>query len=193
MDRSLLVAFSIAILVFSCAKGIPMHRKDAEINFFQCRALSLKLNEIARDLYNKVEPPNITANISDPPVSIRQIDGCDPWSLETNKETCQSRIILALRNYTSIFHKDGVFKNSACSEWRGQANEISDVTENLLRALKQPAMDRPSNTVSWHVWWHDSALCRDSVERVYSFSIMSARVFSFLAAPHAPKRENKQC
>ncbi|KAI7794304.1 interleukin-23 p19 [Triplophysa rosa] len=191
MDRSLLLG--LALSVFSCARCTPVARASAEVNYIQCRVLSLKLNEIARDLYNKVEPPNVTANISDPPVSVRQIDACDPWSLETNKGPCQSRIILALRNYTSIFHKDGVFKNSACSKWSEQANEIADVTENLLRALKQPVVDRPSNTVGWHVWWHDSALCRDSVERLYSFSIMSARVFSFLASPLAPKMENKQC
>lgn len=42
----------------------------------------------------QVDPPNVTANISDPPVSIRQIDACDPWSLETNKEVNNSTIYL---------------------------------------------------------------------------------------------------
>ncbi len=51
-------------------------------------------------------------------------------------QTCQSRIILALKNYTRIFHKNGVFKNSACSKWRARANEIADVTRDLLRMLK---------------------------------------------------------
>lgn len=51
-------------------------------------------------------------------------------------QTCQSRIILALKNYTRIFNKNGVFKNSACSKWRGQANKVADVTGDLLRLLE---------------------------------------------------------
>lgn len=109
--------------------------------------------------------------IDEPPVSIRPIDTCDPWSLQSNKEvfkmhsyinestvvdhylqpskvlssadicllafqTCQSRIILALKNYTRIFHKDGVFISDACSNWREQANKIAEVTGDLLRVLK---------------------------------------------------------
>lgn len=51
-------------------------------------------------------------------------------------QTCQSRIILALKNYTRIFHKNGVFKNSACSRWSEQANKIADVTGDILRVLE---------------------------------------------------------
>lgn len=54
MDRSLLLAICIAFLVFSCVKGTPIARAPADVNYIQCRALSLTLNEIARDLYNKV-------------------------------------------------------------------------------------------------------------------------------------------
>jgi len=43
---------------------------------------------------------------------------------------------MALKNYTRIFHKDGVFKNSACDIWREQANKISIVTRDILRVLK---------------------------------------------------------
>lgn len=54
MDQSLLLALCIALSAFSCVRGAPVTRASAEINYIQCRALSLKLNEIARDLYKKV-------------------------------------------------------------------------------------------------------------------------------------------
>ncbi|KAK7129136.1 hypothetical protein R3I94_017369 [Phoxinus phoxinus] len=159
------------------------------MKFTKCKVLSIKLNEMARELYNKVGSPKIAIIIDDAPVSIGPIDTCDPWSLQNNKETCQSRIILALKNYTRIFHKDGVFKSSACGEWRVQANKISDVTGDILRVLEEPVVDAPLTAVDWY----DNALCLDSVERLYSFSIISARVFSFLASPVAPMVEMKQC
>uniref|UniRef100_A0A8C1JN16 Uncharacterized LOC109073516 n=2 Tax=Cyprinus carpio TaxID=7962 RepID=A0A8C1JN16_CYPCA len=187
MCSSLLLMFCVAFSALSSARGAPT--RSAEVNFSKCRALSIKLNEMARDLYNTVESPNISSIIDDPPVSIRPIDTCDPLSLQSNKETCQSRIVLALKNYTRIFHKNGVFKNSACSKWRERANEIADVTGDLLRMLKEPVVDHPLTAVNWY----DNALCRDSVERLYSFSIISARVFSFLASTEAPKVEMKQC
>ncbi|XP_018945170.2 uncharacterized protein LOC109073516 [Cyprinus carpio] len=187
MCSSLLLMFCVAFSALSSARGAPT--RSAEVNFSKCRALSIKLNEMARDLYNTVESPNISSIIDDPPVSIRPIDTCDPLSLQSNKETCQSRIVLALKNYTRIFHKNGVFKNSACSKWRERANEIADVTGDLLRMLKEPAIHQPQTTVNTN----HNALCRDSVERLYSFSIISARVFSFLASTEAPKVEMKQC
>uniref|UniRef100_A0A673FUN4 Uncharacterized protein n=1 Tax=Sinocyclocheilus rhinocerous TaxID=307959 RepID=A0A673FUN4_9TELE len=188
MDSSLLLVFCVALSALSSASGAPA-RSAGEVNFSECKALSIKLNEMARDLYITVESPTISSIIDDPPVSIRPIDTCDPLSLQSNKETCQSRIVLALKNYTRIFHKNGVFKNSACSEWRARANEIADVTGDLLRMLKEPVVDHPLTAVNWY----DNALCRDSVERLYSFSIISARVFSFLASTEAPKVEMKQC
>lgn len=59
----------------------------------------------------------------------------------------------------------------------------------VLFADQEPVEDAPLDSVNWH----DSALCRDSVERLYSFSIISARVFSFLASRVAPTAEMKQC
>ncbi|KAG1961024.1 hypothetical protein F2P79_005318 [Pimephales promelas] len=161
----------------------------ARANDVKSEALSMKLNDMARDLYLQVESPKIASIIDDAPVSIRPIDACDPWTLQNKKETCLSRIIMALKNYTRIFHKDGVFKNSACDIWREQANKISHVTRDILRVLKEPVVDAPLTSVEWY----DNTLCRDSVERLYSFSIISARVFSFLASPVAPTVEMKQC
>ncbi|KAK9954055.1 hypothetical protein ABG768_016163 [Culter alburnus] len=188
MSSSLLLALCVWFLALFGAFGAPT-RAAGDVNYTQCKVLSVKLNAMARDLYHKVESKKMAVIIDEPPVSIRPIDTCDPWSLQSNKETCQSRIILALKNYTRIFHKDGVFISDACSNWREQANEIAEVTGDLLRVLKEPVEDAPLDSVNWH----DSALCRDSVERLYSFSIISARVFSFLASRVAPTAEMKQC
>ncbi|KAI2649615.1 ORM1-like protein 2 [Labeo rohita] len=183
MNTTLLI-LCVALSALSSANGAPARAAD-EVNFTECKALSIKLNEMARDLYNTVESPEFSSIIDDPPVSVRPIDICDPVSLYSNRE---SRIILALKNYTRIFNKNGVFKNSACSKWRGQANKVADVTGDLLRLLEEPVVDAPLNAVDWY----DNALCRDSVERLYSFSIISARVFSFLASTEAPGIEMKQ-
>ncbi|ROL47007.1 hypothetical protein DPX16_20659 [Anabarilius grahami] len=188
MSSSLLLVLCVVLSALSGARGAPV-LSAGEVNYTKCKALSVKLNEMARDLYHKVESKKMAIIIDEPPVSIRPIDTCDPWSLQSNNETCQSRIILALKNYTRIFHKDGVFNNLACSNWREQANEIANVTGHLLRVLREPVEAAPLDSVDWQA----SALCRDSVERLYSFSIISARVFSFLASPVAPTVEMKQC
>ncbi|CAM4677510.1 hypothetical protein PO909_014165 [Leuciscus waleckii] len=187
MDSTLLFVVCVVVSVFS-AKGAPMPAAG-KMQYTECKDLSVKLIEMARNLYNKVESPKIASIIDDAPVSIGPTDTCDPWSLQNNKETCQSRIIMALKNYTRIFHKDGVFKNLACSGWREEANKISDVTREILRVLEEPVVNAPLTAVDWY----DNTLCRDSVERLYSFSIISARVFSFLASPVAPMVEMKQC
>nr|CBM41294.1 Interleukin-23 p19 [Danio rerio] len=188
MNPSPLLILCVVFSAWSSANGAPTGA-HAEVNFRECKRLSIHLVEMARDLYNKVESPKMTSVITDLPVTIRPNDTCDPQSLQSNKKTCQSRIILALKNYSRIFHKDGIFNKSACSKWRVNAEQIANVTGHLLKVLKESAVHAPWTAEDWN----DDFLCRDSVERLYSFSIISARVFSYLASPVTNGVNLKQC
>lgn len=53
MDSSLLLVFCVALSALSSTRGAPA-RSAGEVNFSECKALSIKLNEMARDLYNTV-------------------------------------------------------------------------------------------------------------------------------------------
>ncbi|XP_053499664.1 interleukin-23 subunit alpha-like [Ictalurus furcatus] len=190
-----------------CALGAPL--RVAETNYTEGKTLVLRLNEKARQLYEEgkalkvhyhcihlskgwhnqylfcflqVETPSEVAAVSDPPLMIRSEDKCDPDSLKTNPETCLSRVVLALKNYSRIFGESGIFQgqNTKCDKWRANATAIAVVTEQILEALKEPS-ETPTPMMMAN-WMTEGYLCRDSVERLYSFSIMTARVFSHLSS-----------
>ncbi|KTG37190.1 hypothetical protein cypCar_00009061 [Cyprinus carpio] len=85
MNSSLILALCVAFSALWSASGSPV-RTAGEVNFTECKALSIKLNEMARHLYNTVESPKTSSIIDDPPVSIRPIDTCNPRSLLDNRE-----------------------------------------------------------------------------------------------------------
>ncbi|XP_017342084.1 interleukin-23 subunit alpha [Ictalurus punctatus] len=169
----------IAVMLV-CALGAPV--RVAETNYTDGMTLVLGLNEKARQLYQEVETPSEVAAVSDPPLMIRAEDKCDPDSLKTNPETCLSRVVLALKNYSRIFGESGIFQgqNTKCDKWRANATAIAVVTEQILEALKEPS-ETPTPMMMAN-WMTEGYLCRDSVERLYSFSIMTARVFSHLSS-----------
>ncbi|KAG7323730.1 hypothetical protein KOW79_013432 [Hemibagrus wyckioides] len=163
-----------------CALGTPV--RVPETNYTNGKALALKLNENARLLYQKVETTNEVAAVSDPPLMIRSEDNCDPDSLKTNPKTCLSRVVLALKNYSRIFGDDGIFQgqNTKCNKWRANATAIAEVAKQLLEALKEPL--KPQAPMLIDNWMTEGYLCRDSVERLYSFSIVTARVFNHMSS-----------
>ncbi|KAK3519368.1 hypothetical protein QTP70_026860 [Hemibagrus guttatus] len=119
-----------------CALGVPV--RVPETNYTEGKALALKLNENARLLYEEVETTNEVAAVSDPPLMIRSEDNCDPDSLKTDPETCLSRVVLALKNYSRIFGDDGIFQgqNTKCTKWRANATVIAEVAKQILETLK---------------------------------------------------------
>uniref|UniRef100_A0A3B1JGW8 Interleukin 23, alpha subunit p19 n=1 Tax=Astyanax mexicanus TaxID=7994 RepID=A0A3B1JGW8_ASTMX len=89
---------------------------------------------------------------------------------------CLMRVALALKNYSRIFGDAGLFKEGCtkCSKWKSNAVTVVEVTRKLLDELK------PLNPADWMI----EGLLRDSVDRLYSFSIITARIFSFLSHQH---------
>lgn len=53
MNSSLLLVLCVAFSALLGARGAPAPSAD-EVKYTKCKALSIKLNEMARDLYNKV-------------------------------------------------------------------------------------------------------------------------------------------
>ncbi|XP_026800760.1 interleukin-23 subunit alpha-like [Pangasianodon hypophthalmus] len=172
--------FALVAVMLACALGAPV--RVPEMNYTEGKTLALKLNEKARRLYEEVETPTEVAAVSDPPLMIRSEDKCDPESLKTNPETCMSRVVLALKNYSRIFGDSGIFQgqNTKCDKWRANATVVAEVMEQILEALKEPS--DPPTPLMMDNWMTEGYLCRDSVERLYSFSIMTARVFSHLTS-----------
>ncbi|XP_053338505.1 interleukin-23 subunit alpha-like [Clarias gariepinus] len=163
-----------------CAFGAPV--RVTETDFTEGKTLALRLNDKARQLYAEVETPNEVAAVSDPPMMIRPEDSCDPDSLKTKPEICLSRVVLALKNYSRIFGDSGIFQgqNTNCEKWRANATDIADVAEQILETLKEPS-ETPT-PIMVENWMAEGYLCRDSVERLFSFSVVTARVFSHLSS-----------
>ncbi|TSP79460.1 ORM1-like protein 2 [Bagarius yarrelli] len=178
MDSFRQLALVAAMLV--CALGAPV--RVTETNYTEGKVLALKLNENARLLYGQVETTNEVAAVSDPPLMIRSEDNCDPDNLNVKPEVCLSRVALALKNYSRIFGDGGIFQsqNTKCNKWRANAKAVAEVTTQILEVLKEPA--EPLAPMLIDNWMTEGYLCRDSVERLYSFSIITARVFSHLSS-----------
>ncbi|KAL7859699.1 hypothetical protein SRHO_G00148460 [Serrasalmus rhombeus] len=138
----------------------------------------------------QVEIPNELAVVSDPPLMIRPEDKCDPDSLESNAEPCLSKVILALKNYSRIFGDNGLFREeyTKCSKWRASATDVFNITTQLLRALKEQV--EAQEPLKLEKWMSEGFLCRDSVDRLYSFSILTARIFNFLSHHHIVLDDN---
>uniref|UniRef100_A0A4W4EDM8 Uncharacterized protein n=1 Tax=Electrophorus electricus TaxID=8005 RepID=A0A4W4EDM8_ELEEL len=177
MDVFRQCALFAALFTFTCIHGAPARAKT-EVSYINGRTLSISLNEKARYLYKEV----VIAEVSDPPLMIRPEDRCDPESLRTNAEPCLLRITLALKNYSRIFGDNGFFngENTDCSKWRTNATAVAEVIKQLLVTLQEP-WDTPV-PLNLPQWMTEEYLCRDSADRLYSFSIVVARVFSFLGS-----------
>ncbi|XP_076874826.1 uncharacterized protein LOC143525129 [Brachyhypopomus gauderio] len=181
MDLFRQLALFAALLMFTCTHAAPARAKR-EVSYIEGRSLSISLNEKARYLYKEIESPNEIVEISDPPLMIRPEDQCDPESLRSNAEPCLLRIVLALKNYSRIFGDNGFFhvENSDCSKWRTNATAVDEVIKQLLDTLQEPLDSSvPLNLPQWMMGGY---LCRDSADRLYSFSIVVARVFGFLGS-----------
>uniref|UniRef100_A0A8B9HNN8 Uncharacterized protein n=1 Tax=Astyanax mexicanus TaxID=7994 RepID=A0A8B9HNN8_ASTMX len=126
---------------------------------------------------------DVLTAVTEPPLMIRPEDKCDPESLLENHEPCLMRVALALKNYSRIFGDAGLFKEGCtkCSKWKSNAVTVVEVTRKLLDELKQKhEAPEPLNPADWMI----EGLLRDSVDRLYSFSIITARIFSFLSHQH---------
>ncbi|KAL6483100.1 hypothetical protein MHYP_G00079720 [Metynnis hypsauchen] len=183
--RCLAIVAALVALVFECAHGAPAGaRTKRHLDYSAGRTLATQLNEKARYLYREVEIPNELAVVSDPPLMIRPEDKCDPDSLQSNAEPCLSKVILALKNYSRIFGDNGLFREeyTKCSKWRASATDVFNVTTQLLHALKEKV--EAQEPLKLEKWMSEGFLCRDSVDRLYSFSILTARIFNFLSHQH---------
>nr|AKQ06178.1 putative interleukin-23 subunit p19b [Oncorhynchus mykiss] len=82
-------------------------------------------------------------------------------------------MVSALKNYTVVFGIISQF-NSSCTK---VGEKLNKVVEEVLFQMGEPCPDSEENWSKVNSW-EEPGLCRDNIEKLFSFSILMARVFA---------------
>ncbi|XP_060914450.1 uncharacterized protein LOC132990297 [Labrus mixtus] len=149
------------------------------------RRSSLELNRQARIV--SIEARNgdkSESNFTTTLAWLEAKDMCDPEALKQKSSTCVGKILDVLRSYNSYVEMIAGFPS--CSQF---ANKVKPALHNLLRDMSRCVNSRtgmnqqeetPISTEDTQPphYWHDATFCHYTLDRLFSFSIVSARVFA---------------
>ncbi|XP_020491503.2 uncharacterized protein [Labrus bergylta] len=149
------------------------------------RSSSLELNRQAR--IASIEARNgdrSESNFTTTLAWLEAKDMCDPEALKQKSSTCVGKILDVLRNYNTYVEMISKFRS--CSQF---ANKVKPALHNLLRDMSRcvsakTGMNQQEET---HIsaedtqpprYWHEAPFCHYTLDRLFTFSIISARVFA---------------
>ncbi|XP_051281140.1 interleukin-23 subunit alpha-like [Dicentrarchus labrax] len=190
--------FAALFLLFSAASCAPaghsLHDACAAV-----QRSSLELNHLAKGV--SVEARNgskhmgtFTTNL----VWMEAKDMCDPESLRQKSEPCISKIHDVLMSYNSLMKRLEQF--SSCARFASKVmpamhklhtdmskcvNAITGVNphKHISNEETHPMMPR----------WEQNLLCRYTLDRLFSFSILTARVFAVGDPAHHADGSAQKC
>ncbi|XP_049921516.1 uncharacterized protein LOC126403102 [Epinephelus moara] len=165
----------------SCAPtGHPLH--DA------CGAVpssSLELNDIARSVSIKArngskDVLNFTTTLG----WMETKDMCDPETLKQQPATCLGKMLNVLTSYMSAVERVAGFES--CSKFVKEVElPIHKLHKDMSSCVKSTAEihhQKESSTNKEETWpkghWKEIYLCQYTMDRLFSFSILAARVFA---------------
>ncbi|XP_041712405.1 uncharacterized protein LOC121545711 [Coregonus clupeaformis] len=162
------------LAVFTVAFGAPVNQ-PVGIIWNNVTEGSLKLNELAKILLTEElsHLKTVERVVKGPRVLVESTDKCDPKNLRADSKPCLEKMVSALKNYCTVFGIISQFKNN-CAE---VGKKVNTVVKELLFELKEP---HPYSEENWPEVerWEEPGLCRDNIEKLFSFSILMARVFA---------------
>ncbi|CAL8319566.1 unnamed protein product [Merluccius merluccius] len=148
---------------------------------------SSRLNKLARKL--SVETAVGLASVT--PFSskipwMETEDKCDPGNLRKDPKPCISKVSAVLRSYRSEVQKVGELQ--VCSRFTAQIEKVlqefdSDMRRcaRATRALHLPEFSVAAadpQQIQEDDMWEADAMCHYVMERIFSFSVLAARVFA---------------
>ncbi|KAK5864226.1 hypothetical protein PBY51_001186 [Eleginops maclovinus] len=147
------------------------------------RKSSLHLNRIARTV--STEARNGSNNIDDFTSALAWIepkDMCDPQTLKHNPETCLVKLLDVFSSYSSAVQRLSGFES--CSKF---ASKLQPAMHKLHQDMSRCVHARVGRHLQQHLKeerlevvdpWKQPSLCRFTLDRLFSFSILTARVFA---------------
>ncbi|KAK5609052.1 hypothetical protein CRENBAI_016929 [Crenichthys baileyi] len=186
-----------ALLVFLiAASAAPAVHPDA---CAEVRASSQDLNEYAK--IASVKARNVStdlASFSSSLVWIESSDMCDPVSLKQKSMSCVEKIFGVLMNYSSAVERISLFES--CSEFTSTVKpalkKLQRDMSKCVRSLggkqeKEPSVTNKEPQPVEH--WKKPLLCRYTLDRLFAFSILTARVFAVGDPAHHSEGSSHKC
>ncbi|CAJ1084590.1 uncharacterized protein LOC109985487 [Xyrichtys novacula] len=126
-------------------------------------------------------------------------DMCNPEALQQQSSTCIGKMLEVLRNYDAYVEK--ISKFESCSQF---ANKVKPALINFHRDVSICVRSRAGmehheesdasldDSQSLHPW-QEPLLCHYTLDRLFSFSILSARVFAVGDPAHHSEGSAQKC
>ncbi|TMS15993.1 ORM1-like protein 2 [Larimichthys crocea] len=170
-------ALFLIIAAASCAPtGHNLHDACEDV-----KTSSLALNHVARIVSMEAQTiskytPDIISKVD----WINSTDMCDPESLKQESTRCIAKMLKVLTSYRSEVERVSRFE--ICSVANKVKPELSKMLDDMSRCVKHPKViiNEDTRTVERN---EQPLLCRYTLDRLFSFSILTARVFALAAAP----------
>uniref|UniRef100_A0A4W5PBA0 Uncharacterized protein n=1 Tax=Hucho hucho TaxID=62062 RepID=A0A4W5PBA0_9TELE len=164
------------LVVFTGAFSAPVNQPvEISWNNVKLKEYSLQLNQLAKRLLIEElsHLKTVERVVKWPRVLVNATDKCDPTNLRADSTHCLKKMVSALKNYRIVFGIISQFK-SICTK---VGEKLNKVVEELLFQMGEP---RPDSEENWSKVnsWEEPGLCRDNIEKLFSFSILMARVFA---------------
>ncbi|KAF0035851.1 hypothetical protein F2P81_011163 [Scophthalmus maximus] len=168
---------------------------------------ALELNHIAQALYLQAQSgEKEEAGFYNSPAWIEAKDMCDPASLEHNSAPCVGKMLGVLTSYNALVERVSGFESLACKEFASKVQKVMQKLHKELSACvkSRGAMDHAKQanvseeetpvTPRWQVTPHWQDLqCNYTRNRLFSFSILTARVFAVGDPAHHAESSAQKC
>ncbi|KAJ8016854.1 hypothetical protein DPEC_G00011670 [Dallia pectoralis] len=158
--------------VFTGALSAPINQ-PVGISWNSIKEGSLKLNHLAKrfliEEFSHLK--TVETDVKMPRVVVEASDKCDPTNLRVDSMPCFRKMVSALKNYRTVFGTISQFKKNC----KNVGTTVSNVVTELLIHMKESSPEENWSTVHS---WEEAGLCHDSLEKLFSFSILMARVFA---------------
>ncbi|XP_071402000.1 interleukin-23 subunit alpha-like [Centroberyx affinis] len=170
----------------------------------EVQSSSLKLNKIAKVV--SVKARNGSTDVTDFSRTLQWMeakDSCDPGSLKQNAEPCIMKIFAVLKSYNSAIETVREFES--CREFADTVKpELHRLHTDMERCVKSRGLNHqeesqistqtkpvsPGQPVSD---WEKPLLCQYTMDRLFSFSIFTARVFGLGDPAHHTGASADKC
>ncbi|TNN30463.1 hypothetical protein EYF80_059385 [Liparis tanakae] len=199
-DMDLSVASVAALLLLFAAASCAPHGHAQPDACADVRSSSLELNHVARTVSK--EARNGSKDVSDftpELIWMEAKDKCDPENLKQKPATCLGKILSVLTSYLSAVETVAGFQS--CSEF---VSKVKPKMQKLHKDMKKCVKTKPGMN---HIMesptrkeetrhtshWEEDLLCHHTLDRLFSFSILSARVFAVGDPAHHTEGSAQKC
>ncbi|KAK2851795.1 hypothetical protein Q5P01_008071 [Channa striata] len=176
--------FAALCLLLASASGAPAGSSRPD-GCADVQKSSLELNHVAKLV--SVQARNGSQRVIDFSTSLAWMeakDMCDPGTLKQDSASCIGKILDVLKSYSAAIERIAEFP--VCSNY---ATKVKPVMLKLQRDMNACVKSRGgthrqeasqlSNEVPQSIYrWQEPLLCHYTLDRLFSFSIFTARVFA---------------